>query len=176
MALLLAVAWHTRNINYVPHIYIPKFTYVGVPYAIREACGDVKFRDEEWQERGYYQLEPLSVYDSARYFTSGLFGIIGGDFVCVSFHWNKTLGIQQGGAILHNDLAADQWLRRARFDGRCEYVAPKNDRFYLRRAWHAYMSPETAAAGLVRLASLPKHNAPLREDGYSDLSLAEAFR
>jgi hypothetical protein len=31
-----------------PQIEIPKRTYVGVPYAIREAGGRPTFRDEEW--------------------------------------------------------------------------------------------------------------------------------
>ena len=66
--------------------------------------------------------------------------------------------------------------RRARFDGRGEGLAPKDDPFPLSRAWHAYMSPETAAAGLVRLANLPKHNAPIPEENYTDLSQIEAFK
>ena len=97
-------------------------------------------------------------------------------FVCVSFHWTKTLGVQQGGAILHDDPEADAWLRRARFDGRAEGVPPKEDSFPLRRAWHCYMSPEVAAAGLVRLARLPATNRPLPWDDYPDLSELEAFR
>jgi pseudaminic acid cytidylyltransferase len=48
--------------------------------------------------------------------------------ICVSFHWSKTLGeFRQGGAILHDNEEADAWLRRARFDGRTEGVAPKDD-------------------------------------------------
>jgi dTDP-4-amino-4,6-dideoxygalactose transaminase len=103
-----------------------------------------------------------------------------GGMACVSFHWAKTLGIQQGGAILHDNPEADRWLRKARFDGRTEGVAPSEDRFDV-LGWHAYMSPETAAAGLVRLANLPKHNAPLpwgpgTESDYPDLSTLEIFK
>lgn len=194
MALLLAVAWHLRNwprseldsfIGVVntehPVIEIPKRTYVGVPYAIREAGGRPAFRDEDWC--GWYRLEPLPVIDSARFLTNQLFTqarwkwhLDKAAFVCLSFHWAKTLGIQQGGAILHDDPEADAWLRRARFDGRAEGVPPARDEFPLRRAWHAYMSPETAAAGLVRLANLPRHNAPLPNDAYPDLSRLEIFR
>jgi hypothetical protein len=64
--------------------------------------------------------------------------------LCVSFHWSKTLGgVPQGGAILHDDEEADAWLRRARFDGRTEGVAPKDDTFTL-IGWHCYMSPTTS--------------------------------
>jgi dTDP-4-amino-4,6-dideoxygalactose transaminase len=101
---------------------------------------------------------------------------LSGAMYCVSFHWSKTLGIQQGGAILHDDPEADAWLRRARFDGRQEGVPPADGHVPTRRAWHCYMSPETAAAGLVRLRTLPKHNAPLPNDEYPDLSQLEVFR
>ena len=192
MALLLAVAYHLRgsmnlldrSANQYPsnqEIEIPKRTYVGVPMSIIHAGGRSTFRDEDW--RGYYQLKPLPVYDSARWFTSGMyFGekfFDRGSMVCVSFHWNKTLGIQQGGAILHDDAKADEWLRMARFDGRMEGISPalqaSHNKFTV-MGWHCYMSPETAAAGLVRLASLPRSNAPLPNDDYPDLSQLEIFR
>ena len=222
MALLLAVRWHLqknqgnqaleqRDPNYWhitdktltvgarPHISIPKRTYVGVPMSIIHAGGRPVFRNEEWS--GYYRLSPLPVYDSARWFTHGMFDgngakVLGApapfshqDFeawkakrmmVCVSFHWSKTLGIQQGGAILHDDPEADEWLRRARFDGRKEGVPPKED-YGLIIGHHCYMSPETAAAGLVRLNNLPKHNAPLpwgpgTNSDYPDISTMECFK
>ncbi len=189
MALTLAVAWHLKNMNghsdfnaenwQTYRVEIPKRTYVGVPYAIREAGGRPTFRDESWL--GVYQLRPLPVWDAARWFTGGMYAAeqytaAPGVMLCVSFHWLKTLGIQQGGAILHDDAEVDEWLRRARFDGRAEGVAPKDDSFPLERAWHAYMAPETAAAGLVRLAALPKHNDPIPNDDYPDLSTLRVFQ
>lgn len=200
MALLLAVAWHlafrrpmANDLRGSPatmrcstEIEIPKRTYVGVPYAILEAGGRPTFRDETWV--GMYQLRPLPVWDSARWLRSMLYadafmrgGGLHQPFVCVSFHWSKTLGIQQGGAILHDNQEADAWLRRARFDGRTEGVPPAQNTFTLPRAWHAYMSPETAAAGLVRLASLPRNNDPLpwgpgTNSDYPDLSQMAIFQ
>jgi dTDP-4-amino-4,6-dideoxygalactose transaminase len=182
MAILLALANHLQPRGYAdllsdraPEVNIPKHTYVGVPYAIREAGGRPTFRDEAWL--GAYQLKPYPVWDSARWFTSGMWERgRGGVMVCVSFHWAKTLGIQQGGAILHDDPAADAWLRRARFDGRAEGVPPAQDDFPLHRAWHAYMAPATAAEGLTRLAHLPRHNEPLPNDDYPDLSTLKAFQ
>ena len=179
-ALMLAVAWHLRpqGIPYkavlrfdygdriergtIPYqmqqeIEIPKRTYVGVPMSIIHAGGRPTFRDEEWI--GSYRLKPLPVWDCARIFTGGMWDRPGG-MACVSFHWSKTLGIQQGGAILHDDPEADKWLRMARFDGRQEGVHPKDQKEWI-IGHHCYMAPETAAAGLVRLANLPRHNAPL---------------
>ena len=205
-ALMLAVAWHLQNTEYPPRtvyvgadhmgsrptVEIPKRTYVGVPMSIIHAGGRPTFRDERWL--GTYQLRPLPVWDCARYFSAGMYRDHGGDYPndrprherhkglmqCVSFHWAKTLGIQQGGAILHDDPEADRWLRMARFDGRQEGVAPKDQREWI-LGWHAYMAPETAAAGLVRLATLPRHNEPLpwgpgTDSDYPDLSALPIFR
>jgi dTDP-4-amino-4,6-dideoxygalactose transaminase len=184
-ALLLACAWKIRGeleaamdagqgMFLTPAIEIPRHTYVSVPQSIRHAGGRVVFRDEEWT--GFYQLRPFPIFDSARWFSGDMWQQFGrGSFVCVSFHWSKTLGIQQGGAILHDDPAADAWFRRARFDGRREGVAPKDDDFDM-LGWHCYMSPEVAAEGLVRLSFLPRHNHPLPNDEYPDLSTFEVFR
>lgn len=186
--------WHMRHLEsdrsiYLPVVEIPKRTYVSVPMSIIHAGGRPTFRDEDWV--GAYQLKPLPVWDSARWFTKDLWHgvatkeattktrekikILIGGMVCVSFHWSKTLGIQQGGAILHDNPEADAWLRKARFDGRTEGVTPKMDKFDM-IGWHCYMSPEMAAEGLVRLSFLPKHNPPIPNDDYPDLSQLEIFR
>lgn len=178
MALLLAVAVHFKGGLYngankspflVP-VEIPKRTYVSVPMSIIHAGAHPSFRDEEWS--GAYQLKPLPIWDSARRFTSGMFAA--NTMQCVSFHWSKTLGIQQGGAILHDNPYADAWLRRARFDGRREGITPKRDDFDF-IGWHCYMSPEVAAEGLMRLSLLPIHNADLPNDDYPDLSMMKIF-
>lgn len=164
MALLLACAWHK-----VETVSIPRFTYVSVPMSIIHAGGNVVFDVREWT--GSYSLDPYPIRDSARRFTSGMYG---GGMECVSFHWSKILGLQQGGAILHNDAEADAWLRKARFDGRTEGVEPKDDDFIL--GYHCYISPEISAQGIMRLCLLPKHNADLPNDPYPDLSKVPLFR
>jgi len=131
---------------------------------------NVVFRDEDWL--GSYQLKPYPVYDSARKFTFGMYKK--GEFQCVSFHASKILGDTQGGAILHDNEEADEWFRRARFDGRREGVAPKDDNFIL--GYHCYMSPDVAARLLLKLSVLPEHNEPLENSDYPDLSLQEAFK
>jgi dTDP-4-amino-4,6-dideoxygalactose transaminase len=199
MALLLAVAWHLRaqartidrNQNEVgdvvetitrPPVEIPKRTYVGVPAAIIHAGGRPVFRDEDWI--GSYQLKPLPVWDCARWFTSGMYSgethqgvkrVNQGTMACVSFHASKILGDTQGGAILHDNVEADAWLRRARFDGRAEGVHPTDDTFTF-AGWHCYMSPDVAARLLWKLSVLPRKNEPLPNDDYPDLSQHEAFR
>ena len=154
----------------VTEVCIPKHTYVGVPMSIINAGGKVRFDDREW--RGSYSLDPYPVFDSARRFTSNQYR---GGFECVSFHVAKILGIDQGGAILHEDEKADRWFRKARFDGRTEGVHPKEDRFDT-PGWHCYLSPPLAAQGLWRLNYLPKNNEDLPNDDYPDLSLAPVFK
>lgn len=166
MALLLAC----KYLN-VHEVEIPKFTYVSVPMSIMHAGGVVRFRDEDWE--GQYDLRPYPIWDAARRFTSGMF--ISGQYMCVSFHWSKILGIQQGGAILHDDPDADRWFRKCRFDGRTEGAPPKEDTFDT-LGYHCYLSPELAALGLVRLSFLPKHNADLPNSDYPDLSKAPLFQ
>jgi dTDP-4-amino-4,6-dideoxygalactose transaminase len=167
-ALFLALKWHWRPHD-IPEfrapIEIPKRTYISVPMQILHAGRYVDFRDEDWT--GTYQLKPTHIWDCARRFTSGMYQE--GQYQCVSFHWSKILGIQTGGAILHDDPEADAWLRRARYDGRTEGVPPSEDTFK-EVGWHMYMTPEIAAEGLVRLEFLPRDNPDLPPDDYPDLS------
>ncbi len=162
--------------NSVSTVEIPKHTYVSVPMQIKHAGFNVSFRDENWM--GMYQLKPFEVWDAARRFYACMYGnnaYINSAFICVSFHWNKILGVQQGGAILHKNPLFDEWARKARFDGRTEGVAPCDDNFDI-LGYHMYMSPEIAAEGLVRLIHLPKFNNDLPNDDYPDLSKIELFK
>jgi dTDP-4-amino-4,6-dideoxygalactose transaminase len=184
MALLLACKWYLKD-DKEKLVSIPARTYVSVPQSIIHAGGSVLFQDIEWV--GGYQLRPYPIWDYARLFTSNMFNILTASeiicrqkgmfqkFQCVSFHWSKTLAIGQGGAILHDNDEADAWFRKMRFDGRTEGVEPKDDKDLI-LGYHCYMSPRDAADGLSRLAVLPKHNAPLPNSDYPDLSTLEIFK
>jgi len=158
----------------VDRVTIPKRTYVGVPMSIIHAGGQVRFVDNEFDDswKGMYQLKPYPIWDSALWLTSGMY--LKGQFVCLSLHWGKTLNLGQGGVILHDSQNAQKWFKKARFDGRTEGIPPKDDKFIL--GWHMMMSPRDAADALTRLRFLPKHNKPLPNDDYSDLSKCELFK
>ena len=170
MALLLACAWFKKTHGSLS-ISMPRFSYISVPMSVIHAGHKVKFRDEDWL--GEYQLQPLPLWDSARKFTSGMFRP--GNMQCLSFHTSKVLGDTQGGAILHDDPEADAYLRRMRFDGRTEGVAVKQDTFS-EIGFHCYISPDVSARLLFRLSVLKKHNDPLPNDDYKDLSTVEIFK
>jgi dTDP-4-amino-4,6-dideoxygalactose transaminase len=176
MALLLSVAYCKKTYGESP-VEVPKFTYVGVPQAVIHGGCNVEFVDLDWL--GYYRMPPYPIWDSARYFEKGMFGKFSNvDFaplVCVSFHASKILGLEQGGAILHNSAVADKWFRKARFDARTENVAPRDDTFDM-LGWHCLLNPSTAAQGILRIYSLPEKNAPLPNSDYADLSKIEAFK
>lgn len=173
-ALMLAVEW--RRTPFLMEAFrcleieIPRRTYVSVPCAIKLAGCEVSWRDERWQ--GAYQLKPLPVWDCARRFTSGMY--VPGQYQCLSFATSKILGAEQGGAILHDDAAADPWFRKMRFDGRTEGVDPREDTFDV-VGHHCIMLPSTAAELILKLHHLPKHNADLPYYEYPDLSRHPAF-
>lgn len=158
-ALLLACDYF-----YVNEVTIPHKTYVGVPMSIIHAGGHVRFTKKSW--KGMYQLKPYPIWDSARLLTSDMYKK--GQYICLSLHWGKTLNLGQGGVILHDDAFAQEWFKKARFDGRTPGVAPKDDTLIM--GWHCYMSPRDAADALTRLHFLSKHNKPLPNDDYPDLS------
>jgi len=188
-ALLIAIRysmWGSGRIRYLdvlPSVRMPKKTYVGVAQSIINANCKIEFDDYEWE--GYYFLFNTPVVDSARYFTSGMYKNIQNDadwyqqdwsigpMVCCSFHATKILGDTQGGVILHDNPQADELLRKMRFDGRTDGVAPKNDDFTV--GYHCMMTPDVAVRLLHKLTVLPKHNDPLPNDDYPDLSQFEVF-
>ena len=157
----------------VKEVKLPKFTYVGVAYAILNAGGTIKFIDHKWE--GSYILHPYQIVDSARRFRKNMYMYMPGTLYCVSFHWSKHLPIGRGGMILTNDYQAVQWLKKARFDGRTEGVLAKEDNFTT-PGYHMYMIPELAARGLMLMNSVKDDNDDLPWDDYSDLSKHKIFQ
>lgn len=165
-ALQLCLEWLQAT-----EVSIPKHTYVSVPMSIRNARAIIHWRDEDW--RGAYQLKPYPIWDSARRFTSGMYR--SGQFQCVSFSASKILGMEQGGAILHDSHPADPWFRAMRFDGRMEGTMPAGDTISC-IGHHCIMLPSVAAQGLLRLHHLPRHNEDMPDYPYPDLSTFPVFR
>lgn len=168
-ALLLCLLWFKTRILNGADVEIPARTYVSVPAAVKLAGYRVKWSHDHW--RGAYQLKPFPIWDCALRFTGGMYER--GAFQCVSFAAAKILGIEQGGAILHDNRDADLWFRKMRFDGRTPGAEVDQDIIDV-VGYHFPMLPSTAAALTLRLHHLPRNNDDQVRD-YPDLSRKVAF-
>ena len=150
-------------------VTVPKHTYVGVPYSVRNAGFQIDFTDCEW--KGAYQLYPSNVIDSARRFTKDMYAK--DTLYCLSFHETKTLSIGDGGMILTDDKAAYDSLRQMRFDGRTPGKSVFEDDFTL-PAFHCHLKPELATRGLMLMTDMKDYNEDLPGE-YPDLSQYKIF-
>jgi dTDP-4-amino-4,6-dideoxygalactose transaminase len=174
------------------YVYIPKYTYVGVPYAFINAGCKVSFTDEKWKGiyliyghsdndlsvgahlLGFHEAEDLQVniVDSARRFRKDMY--IPNTLYCLSFHETKVLPIGDGGMILTDDKKAYDTLRKMRFDGRTPGKSVFDDTFDT-PGYHCHMKPDVAIRGLMLMAGVNDYNEDLPEV-YPDLSKIEYFR
>lgn len=150
----------------VQEITIPSHTYVSVPCAIKNAGGSVKFENIQWA--GKYQLKPYPIWDSACELSRNMYN---GQFMCLSFSYNKILPIGKGGMILTNDSKAMEWFKLARYEGRSE-VPYMEDSFRM-IGWNMYMTPEQASRGLALMQYLPDYNTKVMQ--YPDLSKYDIY-
>lgn len=137
---------------------IPRRTYPSVAWQALQAGHLVEYHDAKWTT--WYTCMGSYIVDAAHHFAPGMYSIVPGQSACISFHAQKPLGLEQGGAILHDSEAADAFYRMARFDGRREGVPVARDTFEIpvRYRHHCYMNPSTAALGLQRLYALTSHD------------------
>ena len=171
MALRLCLDWYYRNDIGCRNIIIPKHTYISVPIQIKRAGFEVEFSDMEW--KGAYNLGNTNIFDAARRFHANMY--TPGKYICVSFHYTKILNINHGGAILHDNTNAIHFFESMRHDGRLDGMPIDNE--YIRYlGHHCPISVETAAQGLVKLASLPSYNDDLPNSSYPDLSQLSVFK
>ncbi len=151
------------------YVTLPRRTYVGVLQAVLNTkSSGHRWADFDWQQYGSYQLAPSRIIDSARRIGRQMYQP--NTLTCLSFHAAKQLPLGRGGAILTDDPAADQWLRRARADGR---QPGDGDPYATYPGHHMYLPPDTAARGLWILSRWNDTNhtpAPLPPDNYPDLS------
>lgn len=159
----------------VKEVTIPAQTYLSVPMSIIHAGGEVVFdkRADTNHWSGLYQLKPYPIWDSAKRLTSKMY--IPGQFMCLSFHIKKSLGIGKGGMILTDNLDAVNWLKRARYEGRSEKFYKEDDIEFC--GWNMYMFPLLAARGLELMQNYPEHMPDTLEiNGYRDLTEFTVFK
>lgn len=128
---------------------IPKHTYLSVPMTLQLLNIDYKWIDSDWH--GEYQLNPLSVWDSARTMHRGMYRQ--GHIQCLSFGRTKPIEIGRGGAILLDDEPTYHWLKRACYDGRDLSHVPWAEQQVFHQGYHYMMRPEECVDGLNILES-----------------------
>lgn len=148
-----------KYLNNPTKISVPKFTYMSVPMSIHHAGYKFKFDNREWE--GIYQLEPLNIWDGAGRYYKGMF-VGGNNFQILSFQAKKRLPIGRGGMILTNNEDAYKWLKKMCYDGR-DLNKLQMDDDITEMGYHMYMTPEDAARGILIMDKLPEYT----EDSYS---------
>lgn len=160
---------------------VPRHTYLSVPMSLVRNGWKFKFVDVAWKE--WYELED-GIVDAATAFKANL-GVHWRNTencaVCVSFQQKKRLSLDQGGVILTNSQNIANLCRRLRYDGRdpkrshIDEVQSNPDDIIL--GWHAYMSPEKAARGILQmnqLQLLPQYVEHSWQE-YPDISVLKCF-
>lgn len=160
----------------VKKVKIPKRTYVSVPCSIIHAGGSVEFADEDWIEKGYYQLDPYPIYDAAHFFEKNMYEEVrgvGNSYFCISFSATKIINIGKGGMILTDDESAVRWFKKARYCGRNS--KPLMEDNFEMLGWNMYMTPEQAARGLLLMNDAKYAHRKIMPE-YPDLSKYRIYK
>ena len=168
---LFLCLWKHRLIWGPDTITLPCKTYVGVAQAVLLSGHKIQFVDYPWN--GLYRLDPVKLWDAARWFTKGIYDKPGHE-ICLSFHYQKHLPLGRGGMILTDNKDDAELYRRMRFDGRRAGVPPKDDDFC--QGFHCHMEADVAARGDLLMNYVKDKYDPLPMDDYADLSKFEVFR
>ena len=165
-------------------ITIPSRTYLSVPMGLLRNRWKIQFADIPWLFNypiGNYVKDAACDFredmgDDIMYYASSPLA------VCVSFQQKKRLNLDQGGCVFTNSKDLAELLRRMRHDGRDPRIAHvdevANSPNDIVLGWHAYMSPEKAARGILamnQLQLLRKYVVPTFES-YPDISKLSCFK
>ena len=168
--------WTLKNGRTAEGMAIPKHTYIGVPYAIRQAgfnpVANRDFQQRDGRLMGEYKIGKTNIFDSALRFTTGMY--LPGAMQVLSFTGPfKHLKTGKGGAIITDNKDAAAWLRRARFSGRNE-VPYDVDTFDMQEGYNMYLPSTLAAHGVHMFPGIAAVNEDLNL-AYPDWSVHPAF-
>ena len=130
-----------------PKIYVPKNTYLSIPFLAHKLNIELEWRNEDWKD--YYYVTN-TVIDAAVLWKKNSY--IPGTFMSLSFQYQKHLSLGRGGMILTDDKKAAIQLKKMSYDGRLPNI-PWRDQNIDTVGYHYYMTPETAQLGLTRLSA-----------------------
>ena len=148
----------------------PKHTYISIPFTFEKLDIEWQFEDNKWQD--YYYITN-DIIDAAVHWQKN--GYIHDTFMCLSFQYQKHLGLGRGGAILLNSEAEYYKLLKMRYDGRLPDI-PWAKQNIDTVGYHYYMTPETAELGLEKMpAAIATDPRRWSYQDYPDLSKIEIF-
>lgn len=135
----------------VDSIAVPTHTYISVPMLAKKLGLDLKWKEENWVD--YYYLTE-NIIDAAVLWKPNSY--ISGTYMCVSFQFKKHLSLGRGGIILTDNEKSGEDFKKMSYDGRLPDV-PWVKQNISTMGYHYYMTPETAALGIKKLAQAIKN-------------------
>ena len=126
-------------------IYVPKNTYISIPFLSNKLNIELEWKDENWQD--YYYLTN-NVIDAAVLWKKNSY--IPNTLMSVSFQYQKHLSLGRGGIILTDNFEKAIELKKMSYDGRLPNK-PWREQSIETVGYHYYMTPETAELGLNKL-------------------------
>jgi len=129
----------------VKRIFVPKRTYLSIPFLAHKLGVDLNWKDENWID--YYFLTD-EVIDAAVLWKRNSY--IPNTFMSLSFQFQKHLNLGRGGMILTDNKEAAVQLKKMSYDGRVPMI-PWREQNIDTIGYHYYMTPETAEMGLQKL-------------------------
>ena len=129
----------------VKRIFVPKRTYLSIPFLAHKLGVDLNWKDENWVD--YYFLTD-EVIDAAVLWKRNSY--IPNTFMSLSFQFQKHLNLGRGGMILTDNKEAAVQLKKMSYDGRVPMI-PWREQNIDTIGYHYYMTPETAEMGLQKL-------------------------
>lgn len=126
-------------------IYSPQHTYLSVPMLANKMDLKLVWKPEFWKK--YYRIHS-SIIDAATLWERNSY--LPGNFMCLSFQYQKHLSLGRGGMILCPDAESAAQLKKMSYDGRLPEI-PWRDQNIDTMGYHYYMTPETAQLGLDKL-------------------------
>jgi len=124
----------------------PNRTYISIPFLGYKLGIDWDWNVAEWVD--YYTIGNTNIVDAAVLWREGSY--VSGTLMCLSFQFQKHLGLGRGGMILTDCKESAETLKKMSYDGR-EPDKPWRDQNISSMGYHYYMTPETAQNGLNKL-------------------------
>jgi dTDP-4-amino-4,6-dideoxygalactose transaminase len=149
----------------VDTIFSPKHTYLSVPMLANKMGLKLVWKPEGWEK--YYRVHN-SIIDAATLWESNSY--LTGQFMCLSFQYQKHLSLGRGGMILCPDEQSYTKLKKMSYDGRLPGI-PWREQDIDTMGYHYYMTPETAQKGLTILDEAIRRQPRIwNNNNYPDLT------